>query len=274
MTVPARKLVVWGLLAATLFVAACATEVAGEESERIRFPLTDARSAELRFEKSDGEFLLSGGGVDLLEGEALGANAEDGSRESTAGVVATGLVTDGDEASAPWDLQLGGGLPTDIVASLGSVEASIDLSVVDAKNVAVDSSGTVSLSLAGPHPSLSSFAATSAGPSVYALTGEYPALEQCAIAAVSGDLDVDLAGPWHKNALVRVTALRPAHVVVTLPKSVNLNVVSKADTASVSAEGLTPAADGWTYTAEKPVPYTLGVRLVAPAGSKVELLLK
>lgn len=270
----AKKVVVAGAILGLLWLPACAAPSKGEESSALRVPLTDARSAEVRLEQADGELVLTGGGVDLLEGEAQGADLESGSRETTAGELATVLVRPKGSAATRWDLQLGGGLPTDIVAMLGSAEASIDLAAVDAKNVAIESSSTVNLSLAGPHPSLSSFAATATGPSVYALTGEYPALDACRIMSASGDLAVDLAGPWHKDLVVNVTALGSGSVVLTLPKGINLNIVSKAASGTVSAEGLTPAADGWTYTAEKPVPYTLGVRLTAPESSKVELKLK
>ena len=124
------------------------------------------------------------------------------------------------------------------------------------------------MALGGPHPSLSRIAVTgSSGDIRIDANGEYPALEGFVVKAASGDVTLDFSGTWRKSFTAEVGA-SSGNVTIVVPKDVNVRVVGKPASGSVTAEGFRQEGDDtWVLEPAKQSESTFVVNVRSASGN-------
>ncbi len=249
--------------------------------QKVDIPPTIERSADVRLTMDSGDIRLAGAAAGLVEGTLTYPGSDGkplvsaGSRESTEGKVATVEIRQGRPAPATSgdrliDLRLNGGLPMDLAVVEHSGDAVLDLSLVDARDLRIETdSGGTAVKLSGPHPSLShvSFVSRSGETSI-AANGEYPAIERFDVESASGGVRLDLGGTWKKDFTVRVRTAS-GNVTLVLPREVGVRVVGAPASGAVSAEGFSRTGGEWTRRSDKPSDFTLTVEVTLASGDLV-----
>ncbi len=268
--------------AVVVALSGCAPTTQAPRIQRVSIPVGEERAAVLQLEMGSGDVTVTGGGTALVEGTLTYAassqkpHVADAVATSVAGAVHTvGLVQSAGHLASDakariadaWDVVLGGGLPTDVMATTGGGTATLDLSLVDVKDLSGSFQGATVLKLGGPHPSFSKVDISATNLKAD-LTGEYPALENFTVNVGAGRGVLDMSGPWH-HPLTAFVKAKGGTVEIVLPRTANVSIDRGRGSgrAEVPPEIERKVHGNWLFTPAKPTKDSLTIKLDLGGGT-------